>query len=85
LTTDLIDSAIELDVQGVDLLIDGVDFLIDGVDFLIDTFDQLVERVDVGTLLAHLTLYLGLGHSGIIATVELVGAGTRRAALSVAS
>src|SRR6185369_9776012 len=50
LGTDLIESAVELDVQSVD--------------FLIDTLDQLVERVDVGTLLAHLTLDLGLGHSG---------------------
>src|SRR6185369_5029028 len=50
LDTDLIESAIELDVHGVD--------------FLIDTLNQLVERVDVGTLLAHLTLDLGLGHCG---------------------
>ena len=50
LATDLIESAVELDVQRVD--------------FLIDTLDQLVERVDVGTLLAHLTLDLGLGHCG---------------------
>ena len=50
LDTDLIESAVELDVHGVD--------------FLIDTLDQLVERVDIGTLLARLTLDLGLGHSG---------------------
>jgi len=65
LDTDLIESAVELDVHGVD--------------FLIDTLDQLVERVDVGTLLAHLTLDLGLGHSGIIAAIELVSAGMRSA------
>src|SRR6478735_7948766 len=63
LATDLIESAIELDVHGVD--------------FLIDTLDQLVERVNIGTLLAHLTLDLGLGHSGIIAANELVSAGMR--------
>jgi len=63
LDTDLIESAVELDVHGVD--------------FLIDTLDQLVERVDVGTLLAHLTLDLGLGHSGIIAAIERVSAGMR--------
>src|SRR6478735_10704025 len=65
LATDLIESAIELDVHGVD--------------FLIDTLDQLVERVDVGTLLAHLTLDLGLGHSGNHSGHR---AGQRRYALS---
>jgi hypothetical protein len=50
LAADLIESAVQLDVQSVD--------------FLIDTLNQLVERVDVGTLLAHLTLDLGLGHCG---------------------
>ena len=50
LATDLIESAVQLDVQRVD--------------FLIDTLDHLVERVDVGTLLAQLTLDLGLGHCG---------------------
>src|SRR6476646_9656885 len=50
LATDLIESAVQRDVQSVD--------------FPIDTLDQLVERVDVGTLLAHLTLDLGLGHCG---------------------
>ena len=65
LATDLIESVVQRDVQSVD--------------FPIDTLDQLVERVDVGTLLAHLTLDLGLGHSGNHSGHR---AGQRRYALS---
>src|SRR6476620_5809576 len=65
LATDLIESAVQRDVQSVD--------------FPIDTLDQLVERVDVGTLLAHLTLDLGLGHCG-----NHSGGGLRRRYASLA-
>lgn len=60
LATDLVESTVELGVQGVG--------------FLINTLDQLAVRVDVGMLLAHLTLDLGLGHWIIVATTGLGGA-----------